>query len=65
MNEAKVSIVRAYEYDYAQLYEAIGKSIKLIGGLERIVRQSSGGVYSRLGGVWDRRGHYCRKFGQM
>jgi len=38
MSEAKVSIVRAYEYDYAQLYEAIGKSIKLIGGLERIIK---------------------------
>jgi len=38
MNEAKVSIVRAYEYDYDQLYEAIGKSIKLIGGLERIIK---------------------------
>ena len=38
MNEAKVSIVKAYEYDYAQLYEAIGKSIKLIGGLERVIK---------------------------
>lgn len=38
MNKAKVSIVRAHEYDYAQLYEAIEKSIKLIGGLERIVK---------------------------
>lgn len=38
MNKAKVSIVRAHEYDYAQLNEAIEKSIKLIGGLERIVK---------------------------
>lgn len=38
MNKAKVSIVRAHEYDYVQLYEAIEKSIKLIGGLERIVK---------------------------
>lgn len=38
MNKAKVSIVRAYEYDYAQLYEAIEKSIKLIGGLGKIVK---------------------------
>lgn len=41
MNKAKVSIVRAHDYDSTQVYSAIEASIDLIGGLETIVRPGS------------------------
>lgn len=41
MSTAKVSIVRAYDYDSAQLYSAVETSIKLIGGLGAIVKPGS------------------------
>ncbi len=41
MNKAKVSIVRARDYDYAELYVAVGKGIELIGGLAKIVPPGS------------------------
>ncbi|GAI10954.1 unnamed protein product, partial [marine sediment metagenome] len=41
MNKAKVSIVRAHDYDYAELYAAVGKGIELIGGLAKIVPPGS------------------------
>ncbi|MBA7560313.1 hypothetical protein ES708_01938 [subsurface metagenome] len=41
MNKAKVSIVRAHDYDYAEIYAAVGKGIKLIGGLAKIVPPGS------------------------
>ena len=41
MNKAKVSIVRAHDYDYAELYVAVGKGIELIGGLAKIVPPGS------------------------
>lgn len=40
MNKAKVSIVRAYDYDCVQIRSAVEKGIKLIGGLERVVKPS-------------------------
>ncbi len=36
--KAKVSIVKAPDYDYAQIYAAVKKGIELIGGLEKIVK---------------------------
>jgi len=41
MNKAKVSIVRAHDYDYAEIYAAVGKGIELIGGLAKIVPPGS------------------------
>ena len=41
MSTAKVSIVRAYDYDSAHLYSAVETSIDLIGGLEAIVKPGS------------------------
>jgi len=41
MNKAKVSIVRAHDYDYAELYVAVGKGIELVGGLAKIVPPGS------------------------
>jgi len=41
MNKAKVSIVRAHDYDYAKIYAAVGKGIELIGGLTKIVPPGS------------------------
>lgn len=41
MNRAKVSIVRAGEYDLAQVYSAVKTSLDLIGGLETIVKPGS------------------------
>ncbi len=41
MNKAKVSIVRAHDYDYAELYVAVRKGIELIGGLAKIVPPGS------------------------
>ena len=41
MNKAKVSIVRAHDYDYAEIYTAVEKGIELIGGLARIVSPGS------------------------
>ncbi len=41
MNKAKVSIVRAHDYDYAEIYAAVGKGIELIGGLAKIVSPGS------------------------
>ncbi|MBA7473704.1 hypothetical protein ES707_09047 [subsurface metagenome] len=41
MNKAKVSIVKAHDYDYAELYVAVGKGIELIGGLAKIVPPGS------------------------
>jgi len=38
MNKAKVSIVKARDYDCAQIYAAVEKGVKLIGGLEKVVR---------------------------
>jgi len=41
MNKAKVSIVRAHDYDYAEIYTAMEKGIELIGGLTKIVPPDS------------------------
>ena len=41
MNKAKVSIVRAHDYDYAEIYAAMEKGIELIGGLTKIVPPGS------------------------
>jgi len=41
MNKAKVSIVRAYDYDYAEIYAAMEKAIELLGGLAKIVPPGS------------------------
>lgn len=41
MSTAKVSIVRAYDYDSPRLYSAVETSIELIGGLEAIVKPGS------------------------
>ncbi len=41
MNKAKVSIVRAHDYDYAEIYAAVRKGIELIGGLAKIVPPGS------------------------
>ncbi len=41
MNKAKVSIVRAHDYDYAEIHAAMEKGIKLIGGLTKIVSPGS------------------------
>jgi len=41
INKAKVSIVRAHDYDYDEIYAAVGKSIELIGGLTKIVPSGS------------------------
>ncbi len=40
-NKAKVSIVRAHDYDYAEIYAALEKGIELLGGLAKIVPPSS------------------------
>ena len=37
MNKSKVSIVKADDYNYVEIYAAVRKSIELIGGLARIV----------------------------
>ena len=41
MNKSKVSIVRAHDYDYAEIYAAMEKGIELIGGLAEIVPPGS------------------------
>jgi len=41
MNKAKVSIVRAHDYDYAEIYTAVERGIELIGGLAKIVSPGS------------------------
>jgi len=41
MNKAKVSIVRAYDYDYAKIHAAMEKGIELLGGLSKIVPPGS------------------------
>ena len=41
MNKAKVSIVRAHDYDYAEIYAAVRKGIEIIGGLAQIVPPGS------------------------
>ncbi len=41
MNKAKVSIVRAHDYDYAEIYAVMEQGIELIGGLDRIVSPGS------------------------
>ncbi len=41
MNKAKVSIVRAHDYDYTEIYAAMEKGIELIGGLAKIVSPGS------------------------
>lgn len=41
MAEAKVSIVRAGEYDYAELSTAVERSLELIGGLEGLIKPGS------------------------
>ncbi len=41
MNKAIVSIVRAHDYDYAEIYAAMEKGIDLIGGLAKIVSPGS------------------------
>lgn len=41
LNRAKVSIVKASDYDLAQVYTAIKTSLDLIGGLEAIVKPGS------------------------
>ena len=41
MNKAKVSIVRAHDYDYAEMHAAVEKGTELIGGLAKIVSPGS------------------------
>jgi len=41
MNKSKVSIVRAHDYDYAEIYAAMEKGIELIGGLAEVVPPGS------------------------
>ncbi len=41
MNKAKVSVVRAGDYDYAEIYTAMEQGIELIGGLAGIVPSGS------------------------
>jgi len=41
MNKAKVSIVRAHDYDYAEIYAAMEKGIELLGGLAKTVPPGS------------------------
>ena len=41
LNKAKVAIVKARDYDRAQIYAGVEKGIELIGGLERIVKPRS------------------------
>lgn len=41
MNKAKVSIVRAHDYDYTEIYAVMEKGIELIGGLAKIVPPGS------------------------
>ncbi len=41
MNKAKVSIVRAHDYDYAEVHAAVEKGVELIGGLAKIVPPGS------------------------
>ena len=41
MNKAKVSIVRAHDYNYTEIHAAMEKGIELIGGLAKIVPPSS------------------------
>ena len=41
MNKAKVSIVRAHDYDYAEIYAVMEEGIELIGGLAKIVPPGS------------------------
>jgi len=41
MNKAKVSIVRAHDYDYAEIYASVEKGIELLGGLTQIVSPGS------------------------
>ncbi len=38
MNEAKVAIVSARDYDYARIYASLEKGVELIGGLDKIVK---------------------------
>ena len=38
-NKAIVSIMRVDDYDYSKVYEATEKCLKLIGGLNRVVKQ--------------------------
>ena len=39
IDKAKVSIVKANDYYYPKIYEAVDKSLQLIGGLDRIVKR--------------------------
>ena len=41
MNKSKVSIVRAHDYDYAEIHAAMEKGIELLGGLAKIVPPGS------------------------
>ncbi|GAI28690.1 unnamed protein product, partial [marine sediment metagenome] len=41
LRNATVSIVRAHDYDCAQIYEAVKEGIELIGGLERVIKPGS------------------------
>jgi len=41
MNKARVSIVRAYNYDYAEIHAAVVRGIELIGGLAGVVPAGS------------------------
>ena len=41
LNKAKVAIVKAHDYDCAQIYAGMEKGIELIGGLEKIVKPRS------------------------
>ena len=41
MNRTKVSIVKAHDYNYVEIYAAVRKSIELIGGLAKIVSPGS------------------------
>ena len=41
LRNATVSIVRAHDYDCAQIYEAVKEGVELIGGLERVIKPGS------------------------
>ena len=41
VSKAKVAIVKAHDYDCAQIYAGVDKGIELIGGLEKIVKPRS------------------------
>ena len=41
LNKVKVAIIKAHDYDHAQIHAGVKKGIELIGGLEKIVKPRS------------------------